>query len=395
MAISRIESGKTDPAGSHRRRLLETLGHTEKELTEAVSRVLEAQSNRGGVFRVLAGPLYAANEVRQSHIVADSNRLTREVAFELERFREASSDAQERFIEPFLESVAQVDVSQLLEGRLDHPPSVAVESVEVQVKQLRRQTQFSLLRAVAESAGGALAGFGVGMGTAAGTLATVSATASASTGTAIASLSGAAASRATLAWLGGGSLAAGGMGISGGTAVVSGIVALPVLLAAGTTLVWRGRELRRESEAEAVRLDAAKQALDAMRELLPRSISWNQAQQETIRRAERVGHAIQLQKTAPFMQRNALNGSNETQADWKDLPLGMRQAVSVQFDLVDIILQAQALPVWLEVMAINQPDRNAEQDRTAAKSEEWINTSLKVFAAELDEHEAWAEANMN
>lgn len=41
--------------------------------------------------------------------------------------------------------------------------------------------------------------------------------ATASTGTAIASLSGVAATNATLAWFGGGSLAAGGMGMTGGT----------------------------------------------------------------------------------------------------------------------------------------------------------------------------------
>ncbi|MDY4161106.1 MAG: hypothetical protein SOX94_06325 [Prevotella sp.] len=47
--------------------------------------------------------------------------------------------------------------------------------------------------------------------------------AAASTGTAISSLSGAAATNATLAWLGGGSLAAGGGGMAAGAAVLSGI----------------------------------------------------------------------------------------------------------------------------------------------------------------------------
>ena len=42
----------------------------------------------------------------------------------------------------------------------------------------------------------------------------------ASTGTLISTLSGAAASNATLAWLGGGSLAAGGGGIAAGTMVL-------------------------------------------------------------------------------------------------------------------------------------------------------------------------------
>ena len=45
----------------------------------------------------------------------------------------------------------------------------------------------------------------------------------ASTGTAISTLSGAVATKATLAWLGGGALAAGGLGVAGGV-VVLGVI---------------------------------------------------------------------------------------------------------------------------------------------------------------------------
>lgn len=60
--------------------------------------------------------------------------------------------------------------------------------------------------------------------------------ASASTGTAIATLSGAAATNATLAFFGGGSLAAGGLGIAGGTAVLGGLVAGPALAVLGFSM---------------------------------------------------------------------------------------------------------------------------------------------------------------
>lgn len=66
--------------------------------------------------------------------------------------------------------------------------------------------------------------------------------ASASTGTAIASLSGVAATNATLAWFGGGSLAAGGLGMAGGTAVLGGIVAGPVLAVAGFIMAAKSEE---------------------------------------------------------------------------------------------------------------------------------------------------------
>lgn len=79
--------------------------------------------------------------------------------------------------------------------------------------------------AVAGSAGGALAAFGA--------YGAAQALACASTGTAIASLSGAAATNATLAFFGGGSLAAGGLGMAGGAVVLGGLVAGPALLITG------------------------------------------------------------------------------------------------------------------------------------------------------------------
>jgi len=72
-----------------------------------------------------------------------------------------------------------------------------------------------------------------GVSTALGTWALVGTFGVASTGTAIGSLSGAAASNAILAWLGGGSIAAGGGGIAAGTAVLGGLVAIPVLAISG------------------------------------------------------------------------------------------------------------------------------------------------------------------
>lgn len=64
--------------------------------------------------------------------------------------------------------------------------------------------------------------------------------ASASTGTAISSLGGVAATNATLAWLGGGSLAAGGYGMAGGMMVLGGIVAGPALAIFGHILGSKG-----------------------------------------------------------------------------------------------------------------------------------------------------------
>lgn len=81
-----------------------------------------------------------------------------------------------------------------------------------------------------QSAGlGLGAGFGSGAALAFGAYNGTMLLATASTGTAISSLSGVAATNATLAWLGGGSLAAGGYGMAGGMMVLGGIVAGPAI----------------------------------------------------------------------------------------------------------------------------------------------------------------------
>lgn len=90
------------------------------------------------------------------------------------------------------------------------------------------------LQSVATSLVGGLAtGAMAGAMTAFGAYGAAGALASASTGTAIASLSGAAATNATLAFFGGGSLAAGGLGMAGGTMVLGGLVAGPALAVLG------------------------------------------------------------------------------------------------------------------------------------------------------------------
>ena len=78
-------------------------------------------------------------------------------------------------------------------------------------------------------AGGAAAGAMTAFGAYSGTMAL----ASAGTGTAISALSGAAATNATLAWLGGGTLASGGLGMAGGVLILNALVATPALAIMG------------------------------------------------------------------------------------------------------------------------------------------------------------------
>jgi len=103
--------------------------------------------------------------------------------------------------------------------------------------------------AAGAGAAGAAAGFAVYGG--------VMALGAASTGTAISSLAGVAATNATLAAIGGGSLATGGLGMAGGTAILGAAVAGPVLAIAGWAYNSHGEEALKNAHKVSREVDQA------------------------------------------------------------------------------------------------------------------------------------------
>lgn len=99
-----------------------------------------------------------------------------------------------------------------------------------------------------EVLGGLVSSATSGAATAASAYGLVGLLASASTGTAISALSGAAATNATLAWLGGGTLAAGGGGVAAGTVVIGGLVAGPAIMVMGFVAGWKAAKVERQVE---------------------------------------------------------------------------------------------------------------------------------------------------
>lgn len=117
---------------------------------------------------------------------------------------------------------------------IDFTSSVGLEELDkLHIDQKDFEELKELGNFAVQVAGGATAGVAGGALTAIGAYGAAQTFAAASTGTAIASLSGAAATNATLAFFGGGSLAAGGLGMAGGMMVLGGLVAGPALLVMG------------------------------------------------------------------------------------------------------------------------------------------------------------------
>jgi hypothetical protein len=112
-------------------------------------------------------------------------------------------------------------------------------------------------------AGGAAAGAVGGALTAMGAYSAAMTFASASTGTAISALSGAAATNATLAFFGGGSLASGGLGMAGGMYVLGGLVAGPALMVMGMITEAKSKEKLENALSNKAQADEVVESLNA------------------------------------------------------------------------------------------------------------------------------------
>lgn len=140
-----------------------------------------------------------------------------------------------------------------------HIPRHRLDAIE----RLELSATTYLSQVVGAGVGGAAAAYAVYGG--------VMAFAAASTGTSIAALSGVAATNATLAAIGGGSLAAGGLGMAGGAAILGGVVAAPVLAIAG----WAYADYAEKA------LDSARESLEQVDEAIEKMESCEQSLKKT------------------------------------------------------------------------------------------------------------------
>ena len=186
----------------------------------------------------------------------------------LEYHRSAVSTALEQLGEEKL-NVLNTNISDFLSAfekikNVDFQSSLGLEELknlnidENSFKELKELGNFAV-----EVAGGAAAGVIGGALTALGAYGAATTFASASTGTAIATLSGAAAHNATLAFFGGGALTSGGLGMAGGTAVLGGLVAGPALMVMGLITSVKSHEKLEDALANKAQAAEIITSLDA------------------------------------------------------------------------------------------------------------------------------------
>lgn len=155
--------------------------------------------------------------------------------------------ASERLHEQRTHAVPVVKRAEDYMNRLAHSPKEFQKTVERcrvedgrfedDVKRLQQQYGHARRVGKAIGAAGPLAGIGIFSVGPTAALAVATTFGTASTGTAISALSGAAATNAALAWLGGGALAAGGGGMAAGTALVALVMPVVAVVAGAATVV--------------------------------------------------------------------------------------------------------------------------------------------------------------
>lgn len=195
----------------------------------------------------------------------DKRKATNE---NLNDFGEYKKSIFENEINKFIYLFRQIKNFKVTDNTLDE---YEFQNNEISFEAFKKEV-FNVTNLLGSMSGSAVAGAAAGFGAfgATGLLAT------ASTGTVISTLSGAAATNATLAWLGGGSLAA------GGTMVLGGLVAGPALAVAGWVLSAKAEEAKNEAYSNLEKARSIKAINDTVILKLKEIVKMSNAVRQTI-----------------------------------------------------------------------------------------------------------------
>jgi transcriptional regulator with XRE-family HTH domain len=260
VSISRIERGLISP-GEHRLAAIAlALQLTPEQLKQEAEDRTRSLARQRGQRPVKLRDQVAETKRRHAEInekVAQRSKITQEDG---EAFNHVHDAARDEFFLKFVglaESISgapepERPSEEEIESTGEIPTAIRIEAMSV-----------GIANAIRGAAAGGAAGVAAGGAAAYGAFTAAALFGTASTGTAISTLSGVAATNATLALLGGGTLAAGGAGMAGGTLLLTGMVAAPAAaLAAAGFYVLRQRRNKKEEERLRTEVEAAEAALD-------------------------------------------------------------------------------------------------------------------------------------
>lgn len=370
VAVSRIERGEVLPPPRRLDALADALSVEGLQLVQWI----EAEAKREG-----SGSAHAAAAAK-AQPSSGIGGLAREVAFgreaemirqrmralqlrvealessneeHLQRFREAQHLCAERLIQPFTEAAAAI---------ADIPShSTASGSVpqwsgaNADVAQFKRAVESSLRRFAAVTCESIGASTALNDGAAFAAYSSMAAMGTATTGTVISALTGTAVANATLAALRGGSLATGGLKMAGGTALLKGVAAAPVLIAVGLAAVSQNRKARRQVLEESQRLMEAERQLRKAETQLAVVWRWLDRASDGMRAATACGV-----RDLRALRRSGAFAAEET-TSWTQLEMADRAGFESVLSMVTIAVSVLSLP-FFDALESAVPDNEATSD---------------------------------
>lgn len=398
VAVSRIEKGFVRVTPARLAALAAELGSTADALEQDAHDLLAADARTAAMIaasgdgdfgakieNLLVGPLARENRARRLRIEREVQIRQQDADRHLGHLADVQAEFIASVLDPFIEFTRQQDWTALgrpavpeAEGDASDPVKGHSDRDHQQYERNLRDLQAKILRDVRRDAvrgpssadviGRAAAAGGVGAavgGAASGLLASwVTASAVASTGTAISSLAGAAATNATLAWLGGGTLAAGGFGVAGGTLVLASVVTLPALIIAGGVFVYQRRQMQAKAHAESDRLNLAEAELERSRVVLRQTWSWIDTEYVLLSKLASAGrwkvHALRSTRLSAGSPDESPNGGSA------DGDLNSRIAQVAQ-----VVALASTL-IGLPILRDLEPEAEQDPHEVTTERHEWI-----------------------
>lgn len=234
----------------------------------AVPIILGAVALGAAAYGAIKGVSGAIDHSDAGDINKEARTIVDEAQKNVQSEREATNTSLTQYGSSKLSAFSE-EIAEFLRtfGRLKHYEiSQSAELEKLNLGDFSTQTLTGLTQdyqALKDAGLGVGAGLGGGAALAFGAYNGTMLLATAGTGTAISTLGGVAATNATLAWLGGGTLAAGGYGMAGGVMVLGGIVAGPALAIFGHIIGNKGEEALNNArsnreQAKTIQADATK-----------------------------------------------------------------------------------------------------------------------------------------